>query len=141
MILRFQVLEHEKRPKVIDFEFDSISKALDFLMKGRPLSDFNFDVSQYLLYTRGNIDSIVYQVTLLDKESGKNIALEDLTFEVITRYIDMQEFIEKVCLEGRRSQRIISGLSFITYANSYLQWITNRKSGLDHSYFVMVDFS
>ena len=109
MILRFQVLEHEKRPKVIDFEFDSISKALDFLMKGRPLSDFNFDVSQYLLYTRGNIDSIVYQVTLLDKESGKNIALEDLTFEVITRYIDMQEFIEKVCL--------------------------------DHSYFVMVDFS
>ena len=99
MILRFQVLEHEKRPKVIDFEFDSISKALDFLMKGRPLSDFNFDVSQYLLYTRGNIDSIVYQVTLLDKESGKNIALEDLTFEVITRYIDMQEFIEKVCLE------------------------------------------
>lgn len=99
MILRFQVREHEKRPKVIDFEFDSISKALDFLMKGRPLSDFNFDVSQYLLYTRGNIDSIVYQVTLLDKESGKNIALEDLTFEVITRYIDMQEFIEKVCLE------------------------------------------
>ena len=75
MILRFQVLEHEKRPKVIDFEFDSISKALDFLMKGRPLSDFNFDVSQYLLYTRGNIDSIVYQVTLLDKYSENNIDL------------------------------------------------------------------
>ena len=99
MILRYQVLECGKSPKVIDFEFDSISKALDFLMKGRPLSDFNFDVSQYLLYIRGNIDSIVYQVTLLDKESGKNIALEDLTFEVVTRYIDMQEFIEKVCLE------------------------------------------
>lgn len=99
MILRFQVLEHEKRPKVIDFEFDSISKALDFLMKGRPLSDFNFDVSQYLLYTRGNIDSIVYQVTLLDKESGKNIALEDLTFEVIARYINELPIIEKICLE------------------------------------------
>ena len=112
MILRFQVLEHEKRPKVIDFEFDSISKALDFLMKGRPLSDFNFDVSQYLLYTRGNIDSIVYQVTLLDKESGKNIALEDLTFEVITRYIDMQEFIEKVCLEDYQQKEWFRPLLF-----------------------------
>ena len=59
MILRFQVLECEKRPKVIDFEFNSIYKALDFLMKGRPLSDFKFDVSQYLLYTRGNVDNQV----------------------------------------------------------------------------------
>ena len=100
MILRFQVIEHEKENKIIDFEFDSISKALDFLMKGRPLSDFNFDISQYLLYTRGSVDNLVYQVTLLDKESGKNIGLEDLTFTVITRYIDMQEFIEKICLEG-----------------------------------------
>lgn len=100
MILRFQVIEHEKENKIIDFEFDSISKALDFLMKGRPLSDFNFDISQYLLYTRGSVDNLVYQVTLLDKESGKNIGLEDLTFKVITRYIDMQEFIEKICLEG-----------------------------------------
>lgn len=99
MILRFQVIEHEKENKIIDFEFDSISKALDFLMKGRPLSDFNFDISQYLLYTRGSVDNLVYQVTLLDKESGKNIGLEDLTFTVITRYIDMQEFIEKICLE------------------------------------------
>ena len=99
MILRFQVTEHEKENKIIDFEFDSISKALDFLMKGRPLSDFNFDISQYLLYTRGSVDNLVYQVTLLDKESGKNIGLEDLTFTVITRYIDMQEFIEKICLE------------------------------------------
>jgi len=99
MILRFQVIEHEKENKIIDFEFDSISKSLDFLMKGRPLSDFNFDVSQYLLYTRGNVDNIVYQVTLLDKESGKNIGLENLTLKVITRYIDRQEFIEKICLE------------------------------------------
>ena len=99
MILRFQVLEYGKRTKVIDFEFDSISKALDFLMKGRPVSDFKFDTSQYLLYTRGNIDSIVYQVTLLDKESGKNIALEDLTFEVIARYINELPIIEKICLE------------------------------------------
>ena len=71
MILRFQVLEYEKRPKVIDFEFDGISKALDFLMKGRLVSDFEFDVSQYLLYTRGSVDNLVYQVTLVDKESGK----------------------------------------------------------------------
>lgn len=99
MILRFQVLEYEKRPKVIDFEFDSISKALDFLMKGRPISDFKFDVSHYLLYTRGSIDNLVYQVTLLDKESGKNIALEDLTFEVIARYINELPIIEKICLE------------------------------------------
>ena len=99
MILRYQVLEFGKRPKVIDFEFDSISKALDFLMKGRLVSDFEFDVSQYLLYTRGSVDNLVYQVTLLDKESGKNIDLEDLTFEVITKYIDKQEFIEKICLE------------------------------------------
>ena len=99
MILRFQVLEYGKRTKVIDFEFDSISKALDFLMKGRPVSDFKFDISQYLLYTRGNIDSIVYQVTLLDKESGKNISLEDLTFEVIARYINELPIIEKICLE------------------------------------------
>lgn len=99
MILRFQVIEHEKENKIIDFEFDSISKALDFLMKGRPLSDFNFDISQYLLYTRGSVDNLVYQVTLLDKESGKNINLENLSFEVITKYIDKQEFIEKICLE------------------------------------------
>lgn len=99
MILRFQVLKHEKRPKVIDFEFDNISEALDFLMKGRPLSDFKFDISQYLLYTRSSIDNLVYQVTLLDKETGKNINLENLSFEVITKYIDKQEFIEKICLE------------------------------------------
>ena len=99
MILRFQVIEKEKGTKVIDFEFNSIYKALDFLMKGRPLSDFKFDISQYLLYTRGNIDNIVYQVTLLDKETGKNINLENLSFEVITKYIDKQEFIEKICLE------------------------------------------
>ena len=99
MILRFQVIEHEKENKIIDFEFDSISKALDFLMKGRPLSDFNFDISQYLLYTRGSVDNLVYQVTLLDKETGKNINLENLYFEVITKYIDKQEFIEKICLE------------------------------------------
>ena len=59
MILRFQVIEKEKGTKVIDFEFNSIYKALDFLMKGRPLSDFKFDISQYLLYTRGNIDNRV----------------------------------------------------------------------------------
>ena len=99
MILRYQVLEFGKRPKVIDFEFDSISKALEFLMKCRPVSDFNFDTSQYLLYTRGGIDNLVYQVTLLDKETGKNINLENLSFEVITKYIDKQEFIEKICLE------------------------------------------
>lgn len=99
MILRFQVLEYEKRPKVIDFEFDKISKALEFLVKGRPLSDFKFDVSQYLLYTRGSVDNLVYQVTLLDKESGKNIDLKDLTFKVIARYIDKLPIIEKICLE------------------------------------------
>ena len=85
MILRFQVIEEDKGNKVIDFEFDNISEALDFLMKGRPLSDFKFDVSQYLLYTRGDINSLVYQVTLLDKETGKNINLENLSFEVITK--------------------------------------------------------
>lgn len=99
MILRFQVIEEDKGNKVIDFEFGNISEALDFLMKGRPLSDFKFDISQYLLYTRGSIDNLVYQVTLLDKETGKNINLENMSFNVITRYIDMQEFIEKICLE------------------------------------------
>lgn len=93
------MIEEDKGNKVIDFEFDNISEALDFLMKGRPLSDFKFDVSQYLLYTRGDINSLVYQVTLLDKETGKNINLENLSFEVITKYIDKQEFIEKICLE------------------------------------------
>lgn len=92
------MIEEDKGNKVIDFEFDNISEALDFLMKGRPLSDFKFDVSQYLLYTRGDINSLVYQVTLLDKETGKNINLENLSFEVITKYIDKQEFIEKICL-------------------------------------------
>lgn len=71
MILRFQVIEKDKGNKVIDFEFGNINEALDFLMKGRPISDFEFDVSQYLLYTRGDINSLVYQVTLLDKETGK----------------------------------------------------------------------
>ena len=93
------MIEEDKGNKVIDFEFGNISEALDFLMKGRPLSDFKFDVSQYLLYTRGDINSLVYQVTLLDKETGKNINLENLSFEVITKYIDKQEFIEKICLE------------------------------------------
>ena len=99
MILRFQGLEYEKRPKVIDFEFDSISKALDFLMKGRLVSDFEFDVSQHLLYTRGSVDTLVYQVTLLDKESGENIDLKDFTFKVIARYIDELPIIEKICPE------------------------------------------
>lgn len=99
MILRFQVIEKDKGNKVIDFEFDNISEALDFLMKGRPLSDFKFDISQYLLYTRGSIDNLVYQVTLLDKESKKPINLENMIFHVIARCIDMQEFIEKICLE------------------------------------------
>ena len=101
MILRFQVLECEKRPKVIDFEFNSIYKALDFLMKGRPLSDFKFDVSQYLLYTRGNVDNIVYQVTLLDKETEKNIELENppLKIRIIYKYISQERIIEKICTE------------------------------------------
>lgn len=99
MILRFQVLEYGKRTKVIDFEFDRISKALEFLMKGRPVSDFNFDTSQYLLYTRGSIDSLVYQVTLLDKETGENINLENINFHVIARYIYDLPIIEKICLE------------------------------------------
>lgn len=46
-----------------------------------------------------SIDNLVYQVTLLDKESGENIDLKDLTFEVIARYIDELPFIEKICLE------------------------------------------
>ena len=99
MILRFQVIEHEKENKIIDFEFDGISKALDFLMKGRPISDFKFDISQYLLYTRGSIDNLVYQVTLLDNESKNPINLENMIFKVVTRCIDRQEFIEKICLE------------------------------------------
>lgn len=40
------MIEEDKGNKVIDFEFDNISEALDFLMKGRPLSDFKFDISQ-----------------------------------------------------------------------------------------------
>lgn len=100
MILRFQVLECEKRPKVIDFEFNSIYKALDFLMKGRPLSDFKFDISQYLLYTRGVVDSLIYQVTLLD-ETGKNIDLENppLKIRIIYKYINQERIIEKICTE------------------------------------------
>ena len=93
------MIEEDKGNKVIDFEFGNISEALDFLMKGRPLSDFKFDVSQYLLYTRGSVDNLVYQVTLLDKESGENIDLEDLTFKVIARYIYGLPIIEKICLE------------------------------------------
>ena len=52
-----------------------------------------------MLYTRGSVDNLVYQVTLLDKESGKNIDLEDLTFKVIARYIEELPIIEKICLE------------------------------------------
>lgn len=80
----------------MDFEFNSIYKALDFLMKGRPLSDFKFDISQYLLYTRGNIDNIVYQVTLLD-ETGNNIKFENIPLEIkiIYKYINREPIIEK----------------------------------------------
>ena len=143
MILRFQVLEYEKRPKVIDFEFDGISKALDFLMKGRLVSDFEFDVSQYLLYTRGSVDNLVYQVTRLDKESGKNIDLEDLTFKVIARYIDETPNYWKNLLRRRANgfcREIWNIIPRWKITSLYLQWITNRKSGLGHSYFVMVDF-
>lgn len=93
------MIENSKGSKVIDFEFDGISKALTFLMKGRPVSDFEFDVTQYLLYTRGNIDNLVYQVTLLNKDSKENINLENMVFHVIARYIDDLPFIERICLE------------------------------------------
>lgn len=69
-------------------------------MKGRPLSDFKFDISQYLLYTRGVVDSLIYQVTLLD-ETGKNIDLENppLKIRIIYKYINQERIIEKICTE------------------------------------------
>lgn len=126
MILRFQVLECEKRPKVIDFEFNSIYKALDFLMKGRPLSDFKFDISQYLLYTRGNIDNIVYQVTLLD-ETGNNIKFENIPLEIkiIYKYINREPIIEKICTEEEILWKVLIELDEL-YPRTYFYEVFNK---------------
>lgn len=126
MILRFQVIEKEKGTKVIDFEFNSIYKALDFLMKGRPLSDFKFDISQYLLYTRGNIDNIVYQVTLLD-ETGNNIKFENIPLEIkiIYKYINREPIIEKICTEEEILWKVLIELDEI-YPRTYFYEVFNK---------------
>lgn len=126
MILRFQVIEKEKGTKVIDFEFNSIYKALDFLMKGRPLSDFKFDISQYLLYTRGNIDNIVYQVTLLD-ETGNNIKFENIPLEIkiIYKYINREPIIEKICTEEEIFWKVLIELDEL-YPRTYFYEVFNK---------------
>lgn len=126
MILRFQVIEKEKWTKVIDFEFNSIYKALDFLMKGRPLSDFKFDISQYLLYTRGNIDNIVYQVTLLD-ETGNNIKFENIPLEIkiIYKYINREPIIEKICTEEEILWKVLIELDEL-YPRTYFYEVFNK---------------
>lgn len=126
MILRFQVIEKEKGTKVIDFEFNSIYKALDFLMKGRPLSDFKFDISQYLLYTRGNIDNIVYQVTLLDG-TGNNIKFENIPLEIkiIYKYINREPIIEKICTEEEILWKVLIELDEL-YPRTYFYEVFNK---------------
>lgn len=126
MILRFQVIEKEKGTKVIDFEFNSIYKALDFLMKGRPLSDFKFDISQYLLYTRCNIDNIVYQVTLLDK-TGNNIKFENIPLEIkiIYKYINREPIIEKICTEEEILWKVLIELDEL-YPRTYFYEVFNK---------------
>ena len=126
MILRFQVIEKEKGTKVIDFEFNSIYKALDFLMKGRPLSDFKFDINQYLLYTRGNIDNIVYQVTLLD-ETGNNIKFENIPLEIkiIYKYINREPIIEKICTEEEILWKVLIELDEL-YPRTYFYEVFNK---------------
>lgn len=126
MILRFQVIEKEKGTKVIDFEFNSIYKALDFLMKDRPLSDFKFDISQYLLYTRGNIDNIVYQVTLLD-ETGNNIKFENIPLEIkiIYKYINREPIIEKICTEEEILWKVLIELDEL-YPRTYFYEVFNK---------------
>ena len=126
MILRFQVIEKEKGTKVIDFEFNSIYKAIDFLMKGRPLSDFKFDISQYLLYTRGNIDNIVYQVTLLD-ETGNNIKFENIPLEIkiIYKYINREPIIEKICTEEEILWKVLIELDEL-YPRTYFYEVFNK---------------
>lgn len=126
MILRFQVIEKEKGTKVIAFEFNSIYKALDFLMKGRPLSDFKFDISQYLLYTRGNIDNIVYQVTLLD-ETGNNIKFENIPLEIkiIYKYINREPIIEKICTEEEILWKVLIELDEL-YPRTYFYEVFNK---------------
>lgn len=126
MILRFQVIEKEKGTKVIDFEFNSIYKPLDFLMKGRPLSDFKFDISQYLLYTRGNIDNIVYQVTLLD-ETGNNIKFENIPLEIkiIYKYINREPIIEKICTEEEILWKVLIELDEL-YPRTYFYEVFNK---------------
>ena len=126
MILRFQVIEKEKGTKVIDFEFNSIYKALDFLMKGRPLSDFKFDISQYLLYTRCNIDNIVYQVTLLD-ETGNNIKFENIPLEIkiIYKYINREPIIEKICTEEEILWKVLIELDEL-YPRTYFYEVFNK---------------
>ena len=126
MILRFQVIEKEKGTKVIDFEFNSIYKTLDFLMKGRPLSDFKFDISQYLLYTRGNIDNIVYQVTLLD-ETGNNIKFENIPLEIkiIYKYINREPIIEKICTEEEILWKVLIELDEL-YPRTYFYEVFNK---------------
>lgn len=120
------MIEHEKENKIIDFEFNSIYKTLDFLMKGRPLSDFKFDISQYLLYTRGNIDNIVYQVTLLD-ETGNNIKFENIPLEIkiIYKYINREPIIEKICTEEEILWKVLIELDEL-YPRTYFYEVFNK---------------
>ena len=95
-------------------------------MKGRPLSDFKFDISQYLLYTRGNIDNIVYQVTLLD-ETGNNIKFENIPLEIkiIYKYINREPIIEKICTEEEILWKVLIELDEL-YPRTYFYEAFNK---------------
>ena len=96
MILTYQIRESGITEKFLEFTFSNIYSAFEYLFKENLLDDFCFESSDYLLYTRGDFNSIVYQTTLKDEE-GDYINLKGLTFKIITKIVDDKEYIDKIC--------------------------------------------
>lgn len=96
MILSYQIREVGIADRFLEFNFSNIYSAFEYLFKENLLDDFYFESSDYLLYTRGDFNSIVCQTTLKGEE-GDYINLKGLIFKVITKIVDDKEYIDKIC--------------------------------------------
>lgn len=96
MILTFQIRENRITEGFLEFNFSNVYSAFEYLFKENLLDDFRFESSDYLLYTRGNVNSIVCQTTLKDEE-GNYINLKGFPLKIITKIVDNKEYIDKIC--------------------------------------------
>lgn len=96
MILTFQIRGNRITEGFLEFNFSNVYSAFEYLFKENLLDDFRFESSDYLLYTRGNVNSIVCQTTLKDEE-GNYINLKGFPLKIITKIVDNKEYIDKIC--------------------------------------------